>query len=1627
MSIAVESGKKTPGTARNIGRYELKEELGAGGMGVVWQALDTRIGGDVAVKIIKDCSDPAALELFAKEWRVLADLCHPNIVDVRDVDVLVENGEQKPFFVMPLLRGAPLSRLIKASSERLTVARVVEIVTQVCRGLQAAHQRGLVHRDLKPSNIFVMDDDTAKVIDFGVVYLAGSDSITGHKGTLQYMSPEQIQRKAVTPASDLFSLGVTLYEALTGRQPFARATVEETEEAVLKHIPPPVSELNPGIPHGVSQVVNKCLAKQPIHRFSSARELADMLQRGLRGEEVFDRAKLRLRLDRVRGALKNDDAFASELLSELESEGHLDPEITHLRTQIDASMKQRKVRQLIESARARIEQGEIALGLDKLREALELDPDNVDAAALKTATENKRSEEQAAKWVELGTRHLENNDFGAARQNAQEALVSHPGDPRALDLLNRVETVEAEARRVRERKEQLYNTAMKAYQNGEIESALSRLAQLFSVVRSRPEGAVPERDAVYENFYQQVRSEHDSIRLVLEQAQREFSEENFERALELCAEHLERYPHDGTFQALKIQIEDRERQKVSEYVAMVTKTADAEPDLDRRANVLREAMEKYPKETQFAQPYRVVCERRDLVNSIVAKARQFLERGQYSEALSQWDMLRNIHPRFPGLSFELEQCRKKRDQQAQEEERARQVEEIVRLMDQRDYGKAVERAQLALKDFPGDTELIGLERLSREGQERASEISKLLTQGQGEAAARDWKASAESLRRALSLDPRNLAVKEALIFTLTEHSRALLETDWEEARRLQLEGAGLDPQHRLVKTLATEILEARRQSFVGQCLTDARVKVQGGDYDGAYELMRKAREEYPNDVRLQQYEAWLLKESRELQIKKEREKRLAELEFERARLEREPASDRARELLRRSREAKQKAPDDPETIRIVSAAEATIRHAARTEDLDSLLGRTDSVPVRERAVADDLEPTRLEPKQKKVAEKKAAGAVLPQRRGLVAAGIALLLLLIAGATWLVWSFSHSTTKTTSISVAPPQGPAPAAAKVHVSATPADSTILVDGAAVSGGEINVLAGRTVKVDVSRAGYKSATLTLDGKATPQAITLLPLPARVTISTDEKSGGIELDGTRVAELSDGVAEGLEVPADGKPHTLAVVAGAKRPMSVRLATDAGSKPRLEPIKSEDFVGIASFGPQATIYGGQQLGKAQINGATIRFSDKGTDLPALDSGANELTFMVGNDKSSLSVPMTDGPAVSLHALGAQATLLITSNVSGATLTVNGRPMKRGRSGWQIAHPGSYQLSMAANGFETQTWTDVLKPRQSLTDPRTLVLKVVVATVSSLAIMGGTAGARVEADGKPLGELDGAGAGQFKGVLSAGTHRVQMQKEGFCDRSQSVDARPPADVQLAASKLDACGTLLVKVGEQPYAVKLRRTDVAGARETEFQVNNRIQLPVGEYHLIADLPGQPRFEEDFSIKAGANLEIPLQPTRARSTAQACTVVNSADVTPATDGFLKPNGGGYLALTRGCVNGLVLTFGKPKGGWLPGRRKIDWTVRAGGGSGQVEYSLEGDKLTRKTNVHGEQAVEAKADKLKANADTFSVRIQVEGQHIRVLSAAGDVVDDYEAADPSLVNLRGGQVSVKTSGVFKVGGGA
>src|SRR5580700_5751657 len=572
-------GSVTP--RKLAGRYEVRQILGQGGMGLVYRAYDTVIRREVAVKTILDIPDPASLQLFYKECDVLASMSHPNIVEIFDIGEFEEDGKKKPYFVMPLLPGSTLDAFIRKASHRLTVERTVGIISQACRGLQAAHDRGLVHRDLKPSNIFVMEDDSVKIIDFGVAHITDTNSTRAQKGTLLYMSPEQIEMKPLSALSDIFSLSVVAYEALTGRHPFQRARADEIVEAIRRQIPPPASDINPAVSQSIGRVVHKGMAKQPWHRFSSAREFSDALNKALRNEpiEFFDSS--RTRLERATKAMETGDyQFAGEILGELEAEGHLDTSIRSLRQQLDTTVRRKTIDQLLDAAKARFEEEEDPLALQKLQEILEMEPDNASALSLKSKIESRRSEKQIDNWYRLARQHTDNHAYPHAREALQNVLQLRPKEARALQLIAEVDRQEQEYNKLRQEKAQIHRAAMEAWQKGDVSNALTKLAVVLELDRRAPDISTPEGSATYQGFYNEVRCEHDAMNTAYADARKQLAERNVSKALSVCETYLAKYPTNAIFQALKYDIEEQQRQEFSAFVASIDRQVEAEADLD---------------------------------------------------------------------------------------------------------------------------------------------------------------------------------------------------------------------------------------------------------------------------------------------------------------------------------------------------------------------------------------------------------------------------------------------------------------------------------------------------------------------------------------------------------------------------------------------------------------------------------------------------------------------------------------------------------------------------------------------------------------------------------------------------------------------------------------------------------------------------------------------------------------------------------------------------------------------------------------------------------------------------------------------------------------------------------------
>ena len=1645
------------GASRIAGRYELQEELGEGGMGVVWRALDVKTGSAVAIKLMKDISDPVAVELFTKEWKALAEISHPNIVEVRDVDVIEENRQKKPFFVMPLLRGSTLADLIANASARLTLERIVEITTHVCRGLQAAHQRGLVHRDLKPSNIFVMDDDSAKIIDFGVVHLAGSKSITGQKGTFQYMSPEQAQLKEITPSSDLFSMGVILYEALTRRKPFARKTAEETMDAVINYIPPPVSELHPNINQNVSKVVHKCLAKKPIHRFASAKDLADALQKAARNEPVFDSSKIEPRIERAKTAYKNgDEIFASEILAELESEGHLDPRITVLRMQIDVTVKQKKIRQLLESAHARMEQDEIPLALDKVREVLELDAQNPDALAMREAMEKQRNEKQIAKWLELAQTHLSNRDFGAARNAAQEVLAIRAADSRAMDLLEKIESTEADARRVREQKEQLYSSAMRAYQNGEIDSALGKLERLFSVARANPNAAIPERDAVYQSFYNEVRSERETIHSSFEDAQRQFSEKNFAGAMAICRQLLAKYPNDGTFQALKIHIEDAERQELSSYIAEVSKRLEGEPDLDKRVNVLRDASERYPNETQFAQQLKSIRERRDLVNSIVAKAHQYDERGQYAEAISQWDILRNIHPQYAGLAFEMEQCRKKRERQAHEEEHSRLIEEIDALIEDRAFSKAMECADAALAEFPGDTELSGLRTLAEQGLERTKESRRLYEMGQQALAEKDLVQATDLLRKSYDLDPRAPGLRDAVVTVLTERARGLAEENWREAEPLYQQASEIDATHPAVRALRSSISEGKRHNFVGQYLTECRALVASGRPEEAAEKIRAARAEYPNDPRLERFQVELLKDLNEFRRREERGRDRAVLGENRRLAEQNPNRENLVSVLEKSYAIRDKYADDAEIAETIADIEVSVKRAAKVEDLSELLslktvmtgtdGRAvGSRPVgslasvregkkRPKLVGKNDEKTKIfeAPKQErkpspvlvflkdaenvvKVLGAKAVALARPAGKlsSTTLLVISSAIVLVAAGTYVILR-PHAPSQPNK-----PEVPA----SIHIATDPADSSVTSNGSPITNGM--ALAGATI--EVSHLGYKTKLVEIQ-QATDGKIVLEPEPVRISIHTSEPAGSVTLDDKSVGELSDGNLE-VDGPADAGTHKLNVIAPGKTLFAVAIRTSIGGQPSVATLQSKDIFVVTALGDHATLYATDQLKSVRIGDQSINVSPSGAAITLTDQN-RQLDFVNGKENGSFAIPKSNAPFLALQSLNADGQLLITTTAENAVLMVDGIPAPRGKRGWTISKaPGvAHKFVLSAEGYDSESWSYVFLRGQTLSKLVELHAKPSQPQLAGLLITECTPEAEIAVDGQNKGRLDATGGQHFPAFLAPGKHTIKFSKFGFetLSREIEIDAGQPgkslwdrtvSKVVLALSVATLSFEVPSQLSAKDVNVTLRRVD-----ESRVQATNaakELQLQPGQYEIQAEAPGYQKFTDKVSLQAGSKIRVPLNLMPIPD-----YVFENPSQVAHEDKWLKSTvSGKFVNLKPGLLHE-ELVFYHP-GKTLFWNKKAEWQVEDPARRARILYSLEGQgKFSRKLVVGDETSNQISGKKVDAQAtgqeSSFSVHVSIDGTRVRITNDKGEILDEFSALDQDFSK---GRIGIRTESPFIV----
>lgn len=1569
------------------GRYEIREVIGHGGMGIVYKAYDSQRNGYVALKTMKDAADPAALALFTQEWHTLANISHPNIVDVLSSGEFAEQGERKPYFVMPLLPGMPLDKLIRDKGHRLTVDRVVEIISQTCRGLQAAHTHGLIHRDLKPSNIFVMDDDSVKIIDFGMVHLADAmKSVTGIKGTLQYMAPEQLELKEITPATDIFSLGVVAYEALTGRKPFDRGNDAATAYAIRSEFPAAASDLNSAVRKPLAQVIAKAMAKGPWNRFTNAREFAQNLQRAWAGEpiEAFEFARIQPRVERARKALLDGDFdYASEILTELQLEGHVDAEISLVLEEVKEAARTKLIRQLLDSARTRLKEEEFPLAWQKVQEALQKDPGNREAQALQAEIDTRRSDQQVEKWRRLVQQHLHNNAFTQARQAIEEIRKLKHDDQDVSDLIRVADRREKEFQDACNEKERQFQSAMRADSTGEISTAVSKLEKILELDGRTPGFVFPGRDEVYRENYEKIRSEWESVQHASADIEKAIAGGDLGRAAQLAEEQAAKYPNDVGLQAHKLKIEELQRQERSAYIAEVGRRTDAEPDLDRAVKYLEEAIEKYPKEPHFEELASGLRKRRDFVNAIVTRARQYEDQNLCNEALSQWKTLRSVHPQYPGVDFEIERVDRRCEQHKRDEARLNWVDRIDRLLQADEYAKADDLATDALVAFPGDQELQTLKRLSAEGKARSSEAIALTEQARKLASEHRFEEAVKLLRAATELDQANTAIRDSLADVLAAQAQAFLDQNqWRSADSLIQEAARLAPAHTLVKSLRLSVSLARRNEFIDQCVANARDLQASNDISGALAKVQEGLTAYPNDGRLVQLQNTLRKTiSDEANARRKRDLEELQLLSKEADHARDQTSLTA--LLERSVELSRFYPGDAEVSRVVGKIQKA-RVAPQVPVVDTLKPEPASS-------ASNIRPTKtsFNSVQSKLVDMAAAGrtsllsawarfkrrsqvlwnrAAVSQEKGSsvegtrkrswlgnldrtkqsIIAGCAAIILFAFIVTGRIGGKKTEealvSTSTTPISVA-----------VNVSG----AKLFVDGKVLERDATNVEAGPHT-LSATKIGYKPAQEEVKVGTAPEnfKLTLAPEPHIIRIAADVPSARVLLDGAEVGVLSDGEFT-YELIGGGR-HTIKLIAGRNEMFSAEFQADPGRPIRLvTPLSTQDVpvVLVSNLGAGTIL-------QSSVTG--MEASSKGGErqlLPAdglemeLSPGNNVVTFDDGKKPVMMPVEIGNAPILSIRAGSAsRGTLLIEANVD-ADVYINGRksrrPMRQGR--WvQQVEPSDYRVHIALDGYDASAERKVtVASGKSSSEKFELAPSV---TTAFLRIERGTPDATVIVDGRPLDKLDASGALGPAPVSADTEHSIHIEKKDYepLEWRRRGAAKETITISGADAQLKPFATLLIEVKPPDARVTIRRRGENGRLIAE----RTLHLRQGAYTVSATNGNAP-VEKEVTLGPGQRQTVTLEVPRKSEPVVAAAPpkrVEAPDLFPPNTKWTTDSAGfalheGTVWLTRIHFTHILdvlkikKTFGR--------QEKVKWRIYTQGDD-YLECELDGTNLsTREIN--------------------------------------------------------------------------
>jgi hypothetical protein len=556
---------------------------------------------------------------------------------------------------------------------------------------------------------------------------------------------------------------------------------------------------------------------------------------------------------------------------------------------------------------------------------------------------------------------------------------------------------------------------------------------------------------------------------------------------------------------------------------------------------------------------------------------------------------------------------------------------------------------------------------------------------------------------------------------------------------------------------------------------------------------------------------------------------------------------------------------------------------------------------------------------------------------------------------------------------------------------------------------------VTVEVARLGYKTKPVEIrqdsDGN-----IVLEPEPVHLSIQTSEKTGAVQLDGNKIADLTDGNMDEYLLSADGNTHQLSVTARGKQLFAIQIHATPGSVPQVDTFDVNGMLLVTALGNAAKLYAGSQLKSVQLGNQKITTSPSGVDL-TFEGQENELTFGDAKNQGSVPLASSNAPTLAVYSpnMGGQVEITTNVAVASALLKVNGTVVKAGRHGWLVSKsPGDYTFELSANGYEPQTWKMTLQRGQVL-PPKNVPLnqRVDQPSAALLVITGGTPEASVSVDGAPFGRLDVSGNLQTSKELSEGSHTLILSKSNYESRTFSITVKAP-EFRLPDAKLSPWPRLIFQTSVANVKIDYKRVD--DAQWIEVTVSDKPIVRPGQYEVKAHTDGFQDFN-DSSVTVSAGEDKILALTFQKI--QDYLFQDPKQISHSGEEWVKSNDQHkWVYLKPGNLH-VNLIFRKPGGKFPFLHKKVEWIVEDSGSATSVQYALDGQKLTRKL-VPGAQS-DQKEIKADASADptSLSVHIQADGSHLTISNDKGVVLDDYTLPG----NFSAARLGIKSESEFVV----